>query len=464
MKTFVAGFLTAVAAAAFAMSTDIAAAGEVAEKDRLVVHEWGTFTNFSGSDGVKLDFRPLVDNDLPHFVLDRAWQAGIVQPFVKARVIGRQRMETPVTYFYTEEVREVNVRVGFPKGLLTEFYPPVQKMLPEFTVDQFRTPAAPGNSVLDWGKVTLIPESQFTTNIEAGDVADRVNTEIMNRLIPGVGHSPHYGYARETDSAVVHVRNKADSRRPRMPSGNFFEKFLFYRGVGSFRLPLHLESPGDGQFVLTNKGTAPVGSLFLVTVRSGEIQFQAYDKVKAGESLRLTQSNEAAQMDVLCQDVADTLVASGLYLKEARAMVNTWRDSWFGEEGTRLFYIVPSGLTEELLPLQVTPKPDETVRVLVGRMEIMTPEDEMRIQKLVRQSIEQRQQYAVQAAELQKAKKPVPPYKIPGEILGMGRLAEPALVRVIGISDDIAVRREGRLLLKQWHQQLGIDVAVSQTN
>jgi hypothetical protein len=30
------------------------------------------------------------------------------------------------------------------------------------------------------------------------------------------------------------------------------------------------------------------------------------------------------------------LVDQGLYEKEARAMVNTWQDQWFAEEGTRV--------------------------------------------------------------------------------------------------------------------------------
>ena len=39
----------------------------------FIVHEWGTFTTFSGSDGVFLDFRPLAakESDLPDYVLDR---------------------------------------------------------------------------------------------------------------------------------------------------------------------------------------------------------------------------------------------------------------------------------------------------------------------------------------------------------------------------------------------------------
>ncbi len=35
------------------------------------------------------------------------------------------------------------------------------------------------------------------------------------------------------------------------------------------------------------------------------------------------------------------LTASGLYEKEARAMVATWDDAWFREEGSRLLYLVP---------------------------------------------------------------------------------------------------------------------------
>ncbi|HLQ47230.1 MAG TPA: hypothetical protein VK137_20970, partial [Planctomycetaceae bacterium] len=82
----------------------------------FVVHEWGTFTNFSGSDGVQLEFRPLVDHDLPEFVVDRAMQAGSSNPWSKARIRVLQRMETPVTYFYTDREREVSVRVRFPQG------------------------------------------------------------------------------------------------------------------------------------------------------------------------------------------------------------------------------------------------------------------------------------------------------------------------------------------------------------
>ena len=51
------------------------------------------------------------------------------------------------------------------------------------------------------------------------------------------------------------------------------------------------------------------------------------------------------------------LVEQGLYEKEARAMVNTWQDQWFAEEGTRVLYLLPRAWTDRTLPLQVSPRP-----------------------------------------------------------------------------------------------------------
>ena len=69
------------------------------------------------------------------------------------------------------------------------------------------------------------------------------------------------------------------------------------------------------------------------------------------------------------------LVTHGLYQDEAHAMVETWRNSWF-EEGSRLPYIVPPPFVNEVLPLSINPAPAQTVRVFVGRLELVTPATE----------------------------------------------------------------------------------------
>lgn len=364
----------------------------------FLVHEWGTFTSISGSDGVRLEFRPLIDNDLPEFVVNRAWQAGRWQHrFSKADLRSLQRMETPVTYFYTDRAREVRVKVGFPKGLLTEFYPPVAAMKPDFS---FQQRAEIKDSELDWGRVTLIPMSHFRPQVAAPELADLIQKHTLRTIIPASDVHPHYAFARETDSALIHVRRTHSDERPATPSGDFFEKFLFYRGVGNFALPLTLTAKGSHQFELTNSGPDPLRSLFLVTVRNGEIQFQKYDAIAAGGRLTMNQTAATSPLDDLSQAIAKSLVAEGLFEKEAQAMVKTWRDSWFQEDGTRLFYMLPERLTDELLPLTITPRPDQTVRVMVGRLEVITPEEESRITQIIQTSACSRHEAAAQAAAL----------------------------------------------------------------
>lgn len=409
----------------------------------LIVHEWGTFTSFSGSDGVRLEFRPLADEDLPPFVLDRFLQAGIPHPFTKSQLRVRLRMETPITYFYTERERDVNVRVRFPQGLLTEFYPPVARMQPKFTF--FEKPELK-DSMLDWGKIHLIPTNRFRADVEDTERRLLLESLLASRLAPESDPKFHYGHARETDSALIHVHKpKPSTLTPLAPTGDFFEKFLFYRGVGNFDLPLKLTAASSGSFELTNLGTEPIRSLFLVDTDKKSIRFAAYDQIGAGERMQFVQSAEPTTVDALAEAVTAALIKEGLYEKEAHAMVNTWRSSWFGEKGTRLFYVVPSSLTDAVLPLEIYPQPQETVRVLVGRMEVMTPEQESQVATLIKQSAAERfaltQRRGSAEAKL---------YTGPAELRDLGRLVEPALARVRIVSQDSDVRHEARLLLQQF--------------
>jgi hypothetical protein len=366
-------------------------------------------------------------------------------------------METPVTYFYTDRPLQAKVRVDFPQGLLTEFFPPVERMEPAFDQKQ---PEKLSRSSLDWGKVWLIPEKSLHANLDNPELAAQLGAHILKRLLPATNQADHYSQARETDSDLVYVERPTDPNRPFIPQGGFFEKFLFYRGVGNFELPFQLSADSDGSFELRNLGRLPVRSLFLVTVDDKELRFQQYTGIQPGQRLRLVQSGSASSVDDLCQSVTAALVAEKLYEKEAAAMVNTWRNSWFGEQGTRLFYLLPADLTNEILPLTIEPQPAEIVRVMVGRMEIMRPADEARIRNLVKQSASDRESAAKAAAELGEAANDA----LPQQIIDLGRLAEPALVRVKAIAHDPVVRFEAeRLLWQLWQyrQALAQDQSAS---
>ena len=62
--------------------------------------------------------------------------------------------------------------------------------------------------------------------------------------------------------------------------------------------------------------------------------------------------------------MAARLAECGLYPKEARAMVNTWRTSYYHAEGVRALFVLPQSWTDGFIPLQMYPKPKELVRVM----------------------------------------------------------------------------------------------------
>src|ERR1051325_1353026 len=246
--------LLSIAALLIVLCVSPAFAGS-SDSNKFIVHEWGTFTSFAGSDGISLEFRPLVTSDLPAFVYDRVKQANLFNArfdagdrsiyTTKSSVRSLQRMETPVTYFYTDRERVVDVTVGFPKGLLTEFYPPVRMMFPVFSKGEKEQLA---NSSLTWEKVKLIPAAAVKKNM----------------IPPATSTNDHYGFARQTDSAMLQIDDKLIEK-------TYYEKFLFYRGVGNFELPVTLQSSADGKFTVQNSGKDQIHAAFLVQINNGHI-------------------------------------------------------------------------------------------------------------------------------------------------------------------------------------------------
>jgi len=412
-------------------------------KGELIVHEWGTFTTFSGSDGVFLDFRPLANevSDLPPFVMDRANQSPL-SVLSKKRLRGRVRMETPVTYFYTDRVRDVNVSVGFPKGLLTEFYPPVKEMLPKFDARRaYGDGEVLGNSKLDWGTVTLIPIDTLAPKVENSSLRDRLTRHLARAAVPADQAGGHYGQARATDSALVAVQ-RPNSLWSGVGDEIFVEKFLFYRGVGQFDLPLKAAFGDDESLKLTNVSSDPISSAIRIDVRGEQIHVTEFERINAGDEVAAS-APVAMGLPQLSERVVELLVNEGLYEKEARSMVETWKKSWFAEPGSRVLYMVPPRITDELLPLKVTPVPDKTLRVLVGRLELMTPGMEKKMINAVR--VSQKTRAVFESAKKDKNVS----FPIPDQIRAMGRMTEPGLVRVSKLASDGQVRREAEKLISQ---------------
>jgi hypothetical protein len=236
-------------------------------------------------------------------------------------------METPVLYFYSTRPVTLSVHVDFPQGWITEWYPKA-------------TVTAGGrynNGKLVWDSVQVLPGADLEYPTASGD--------------------SHYFYARNTDSAPLRV-------------GDQQEKLLFYRGIGGFQVPLRPKFSNDGKLEIRNAGPNPIPLAIVFENRAGKIGYRVVRNITDAVTVDLPEMKGDFQQ--LRQELSSELAGFGLYKKEAEAMVETWRDSWF-EDGTRVLYVYPRDQVDKLLPLSIDPKPIATDRVFVGRVEVLSP-------------------------------------------------------------------------------------------
>jgi hypothetical protein len=304
----------------------------------LTIHEWGTFTSVAGADGSAIDWDSLsCPEDLPKFVNSYGYRG------FKVVLMGTVRMETPVMYFYSPHELTAHVTVRFPHGLITEWYPKA-----EYSVYQAGFPLPANQSGID------LSLRKPTGVIEWRNIKVQPGT---TPVMPVENGPSRYYAARQTDAAPLTVAGEP-------------EKFLFYRGVGRFQIPLAARISGEGKILVENRGAEPVPGVILFENRGGRLGFRNLGTVGGAATL------DAPSLDrtfpELQGDLEAVLIEQGLFAKEAHAMVETWRDSWF-EEGSRLLYIVPARTVDTILPVEVEPAPAKIARVFVGRIELITP-------------------------------------------------------------------------------------------
>ncbi|MBS1791250.1 MAG: hypothetical protein JST85_26295 [Acidobacteria bacterium] len=330
----------------------------------LVVHEWGTFTSVTTADGQRQVWSPLTGpSDLPGFVYKSKQQTQFSQGNCVKCGWAYVRMETPVLYFYSDRELSASVKVGFPRGSITEWYPQAREV----------------GSGINWMNFTVKPGATANFPVEEAE--------------------SHYYPARETDAAPLTL-------------GNEQEKFLFYRGIGNFDLPITAKL-GNDQVTVKNTGSEALTSVVVFENRGGRVGWRIVNSL--GGEAALARPALGQSLDSLRSELQKALTSQGLYEKEAAAMVKTWSDFWF-EDGLRIFYVVPRKTTDRILPIAITPAPTELDRVLVGRLEIVTPEMELAIQAAA-------QKYLEGTAESHAAAlKALHPY---------GRFAEPTLRRLM---------------------------------
>lgn len=354
---------------------------QIASINGLIAHEWGTFTSVQSAKGSVLEGLHHEEEPLPSFVFKRArgyWGKGME---VLSQVT--QKLETPVIYFYTNKAQKVKVEVAFPKGVISEWFPNATAFSPPVASHNSRDGLfVPQNGKMTW-EVELLPG--------------------LKQAPPTVAPDDIWAPSRDVPDATPlrFVEQGASPSNTSAKAKTFLktqvEKFIFYRGVGKFDGWFRTQAPDDKTLVLHNLSSSVVPQVYLLRVQDGKGTVVTLPAMKAGERRKVQIPVATASLGTYVQSaasqVAKGLIASGLYPKEAWAMVNTWKRSYFSSQtpGVRVLYIVPRADTDTLLPISIKPQPSQLVRTLVGRIEVLTPSVEADTIKLLKQARENNQ-------------------------------------------------------------------------
>ncbi|MBI3723969.1 hypothetical protein HY251_08465 [bacterium] len=343
-----------------------------------------------------------------------------------------KKMETPVTYFYSDSPREqhVRVRVCFNKGVLTQWYPvtdtlgPPEGQIQDGPLDM-RTVE---KSFLEWD-FNVLPK---------GEGLD---------TYPNVSDTDPWRFARIPDSNVLRTVHRTAPRIGPVES----EKFLFYRGLGQFTMPIHAkahalyaeakaEVPGeDNKIEVENDGKEPIEHVFAVEVHGNRGAFAyTHANLALGKTVierpwrKLAVKPIGDMVAALRKELEEKLVSCGLYAKEAEAMTRTWEKSYFHTEGLRLLYIVPDELTNRVLPISIDPKPRELKRVLVARLECITPEQERAVLQALADRV---------SSDAERAKRGK------DTLDRLGRFLEPHVRRALAATHDETIKKSAEEVL-----------------
>jgi hypothetical protein len=257
----------------------------------LTVHEWGTFTSVAGADGQAQIWHPLQGpEDLPCFVTQlNPNSVKVTDAILAARSAGSTwlqsvsatvRMETPVLYFYTPRAQQVDVHVTFPEGVISEWYPAAVVPPPPM---QFYFSDMTGEAT--WRHVAITPGAP--------------------EHFAGDDTPSHYYAARNTDAAPVQV-------------GTQQEKFLFYRGLAAFPVQIGATVAADGAIDVSQTGDAPAATAILFEKRGNRFGYRVVHDL--GTHATIARPDLTASFDAMRVDLEQTLIAQGLYAKEAAAV------------------------------------------------------------------------------------------------------------------------------------------------
>lgn len=280
-----------------------------AQTPGIVAHEWGVWRLEAG----RVAHIAELAAEVPPFVI-RAPAAGGPAQVIQHPPVARK----PVLFLYTDAPIGVRVDVGFRGGEPWLYYPSANRR----------------GDGLTWSG-TLRPR-QPAHRREQRDARRRLRAAGP----PAVARGHFWNDLRAVGASTFFGHGTA-------------EHFLFYDGPVEFERPFQLAQHAGGVAVTP---TSTERTLWLV----GDGFFNEQHVERVGAGARTVAEGPVA---ALRPRLEAALRARGLSRAEAGSLLATWGDELFAAAPRRAVYFVPREAYDRMLPLRITPTPQELVRV-----------------------------------------------------------------------------------------------------
>lgn len=306
----------------------------------LQVHHWATFTVFHAAAAQA--YVPGVgraEEELPAFAHSRPL-AALGPPLAKLQTAG--------AFFHADSAGDVQVELALPQGQVEAEWPPA-------VTGTTGAAAALTGGHATW-KLRIDPKAQALPALAAVEP-----TSLWHKLRGGGG------------ARVSNLGAAAGS-----------DDLLFYRALGNFAPPVRVTAKKYAAFpgysgTVANDGAAPIPRAWLLYLHAGGGLMQPLGPVPGQGASPFSPTPKELPTEYFAKvqaTLTQELQQAGLTAAEAQALVGSFTHNWLKTHGLRVIVLAPQAWAETAFLAKVTPQPVAEVRVALGRIELLTEEDE----------------------------------------------------------------------------------------
>lgn len=334
----------------------------------LVVHQTGLVSSVVTADGARLPGLHHRLDRLPPFA-HRLDSKGVDADSLKSGTPhlpepATSQLEFAATYFYSNKPRQIDVSVDLPDGYPTDWFPAADTHAPK-SLDT--CPCS--DSELKSRGLDALADGRLDWTLQLADTAsDRID----------VPSEQLWDHLRQVpDASLVETSASKDSPET--------ERFLGFSSIGTRKPPFSVTFEEDGytdDVTFENHSDVQVGRMLLLDVHQEVGRVLRIQQVPPRDDRTFSPAPKEAPVPIETlagqtrHHLTAMLEARGLSGQMARSTARAWVSGDLVEPGTRIIYLMPRSWADKLYPMTLQPNPDELVRALVGRVEILEPEDE----------------------------------------------------------------------------------------